>query len=222
MQLESGNTRSCLVANDEPFLLSLLDMQLKRQFDDVVCVCDGQQAVDAVLAHAVDHFSMIILDINMPGKNGMQACEEIVDFFKKYQKYQIEQDECSSNKSARSPHFFSNNLLSNQKRKKSMSMSEHSSGSFGHHSERKSRISRSIKSVVRRQCPKIFALTSDIDEQKIKHYQAIGFDNVCKCTLNFHYFIRPGSLNLAKKLVSKTRMPLVRCLFAKRLTNSNH
>jgi len=54
---------------------------LKKQFDIVECVTDGQQAIDAVQQHPVNYFSMIILDINMPGKNGIQACTEITDYF---------------------------------------------------------------------------------------------------------------------------------------------
>ena len=63
--------RRCLVANDVTFLLGMLENQLKKQFDEVICVTDGQQAIDAVMAHPIQYFSMIILDINMPRKGGV-------------------------------------------------------------------------------------------------------------------------------------------------------
>lgn len=42
---------------------------------------DGQQAIDKVLRKPPNYFSMIILDINMPQKDGIAACIEITDYF---------------------------------------------------------------------------------------------------------------------------------------------
>lgn len=42
---------------------------------------DGQQAVDAVLAQHVNYFSMVILDIGMPNKGGVEACREIKEYY---------------------------------------------------------------------------------------------------------------------------------------------
>jgi len=38
---------------------------------------DGQQCVDAVLSHPPNYYSLIICDIQMPNKNGYEACMEI-------------------------------------------------------------------------------------------------------------------------------------------------
>lgn len=54
---------------------------LSREFDEVVAVTDGQQAVDKVLQKPPNYFSMIILDINMPQKDGVRACIDITDYF---------------------------------------------------------------------------------------------------------------------------------------------
>ena len=54
---------------------------LKKQFDHVVKVTDGQQAIDAVLSKPINHFNMIILDIGMEPKGGVEACREICQYF---------------------------------------------------------------------------------------------------------------------------------------------
>ena len=74
--------RKVLVANDNTFLLSMLTSLLIKEFDEVVAVTDGQQAVDKALERPVDYFKMIILDINMPRKDGVKACLEITEHFK--------------------------------------------------------------------------------------------------------------------------------------------
>lgn len=39
---------------------------LKKEFDEVIAVTDGLQAVKKVLEKPLNYFAMIILDINMP------------------------------------------------------------------------------------------------------------------------------------------------------------
>lgn len=39
---------------------------LEKEFDEVVKVTDGLQAVNKVLSQPPNYFNMIILDINMP------------------------------------------------------------------------------------------------------------------------------------------------------------
>lgn len=58
--------RRCLVANDSTFLLGLMVKLLEKEFDEVVKVTDGLQAVNKVLSQPPNYFNMIILDINMP------------------------------------------------------------------------------------------------------------------------------------------------------------
>lgn len=78
----------------------------------MICVTDGQEAIDAVQSQPVNYFSIIILDINMPGKNGIQACTEILDYFD-------EGDFESSllDNAQRTPQFFSSSFLRQQKKK---------------------------------------------------------------------------------------------------------
>ena len=42
---------------------------------------DGQYAVEKVLQKPSHFFNMIILDIDMPRKDGLQACTEILEYF---------------------------------------------------------------------------------------------------------------------------------------------
>lgn len=83
-QIESASDSKprCLLANDEPFLLLSFSQQLERHDILVTTVDDGLAAVQAVLDNPVDHFSFIILDINMPMMNGIEACKRIVNRFK--------------------------------------------------------------------------------------------------------------------------------------------
>ncbi|MCX8091249.1 MAG: ATP-binding protein [Verrucomicrobiae bacterium] len=82
--VETGNTASSpspadaprptvLVADDEPDMLRFLKSQLGR-FYRVIEAVDGQQAVDKAAQFLPD---LILLDMMMPEKDGLQACREI-------------------------------------------------------------------------------------------------------------------------------------------------
>jgi len=62
-----------LIADDQPDMLRFLQSELASRYN-VVAVTDGQQAVDKATEVVPD---IILLDMMMPEKDGMQACREI-------------------------------------------------------------------------------------------------------------------------------------------------
>ncbi len=71
--VSSGHAATVLIADDQPDMLAFLKSELISQYN-VIPVTDGQQAVDNAAAHLPD---IILLDMMMPEKDGMQACREI-------------------------------------------------------------------------------------------------------------------------------------------------
>lgn len=63
-----------LAADDEAANLALLRKLLARHGYDVVEATDGPGAVGAVHAHRPD---LVLLDVNMPGYDGVEACQRI-------------------------------------------------------------------------------------------------------------------------------------------------
>ena len=63
-----------LVADDEVFILRLLEMALEKGGFEVICCRDGKQA----LATAIDvRPQLILLDIMMPGLDGLGALRQL-------------------------------------------------------------------------------------------------------------------------------------------------
>ena len=61
-----------LLADDEPDILEIVSYNLKAEGYEVICAKNGNEAI----AFAKEHLpSMIILDIMMPGKNGIDVCK---------------------------------------------------------------------------------------------------------------------------------------------------
>jgi signal transduction histidine kinase len=69
----NGNKPTLLVADDEPDMLRFLKSQLSRAYHVLEAV-DGQQAVEKASQFLPD---IILLDMMMPEKDGLQACREI-------------------------------------------------------------------------------------------------------------------------------------------------
>src|SRR6266404_1394998 len=69
----NGNLPTLLVADDEPDMLRFLKSQLSSHYRVLEAV-DGQQAVEKASQFLPD---MILLDMMMPEKDGLQACREI-------------------------------------------------------------------------------------------------------------------------------------------------
>lgn len=67
-----ASARPILVLDDEPFMLDLLRHMLEREgFDEVVCMGDGAAALGWLDAQA-EPPQMVVLDINMPGMDGVE------------------------------------------------------------------------------------------------------------------------------------------------------
>ena len=61
-----------LIADDEPDILEIMEYNLASEGYDVVCAKNGNEAIALAKTHQP---SMIILDIMMPGKNGIEVCK---------------------------------------------------------------------------------------------------------------------------------------------------
>lgn len=63
-----------LLAEDESSVVSFIKKGLSEEGYEVSVALDGNQAIQMALAHEYD---LIILDIMLPGKNGLEVCGEI-------------------------------------------------------------------------------------------------------------------------------------------------
>jgi signal transduction histidine kinase len=69
----NGKRPLVVVADDEPDMLRFLSAQLRAQYQVLEAV-DGQQAIDKAVQFLPD---LILLDMMMPEKDGLQACREL-------------------------------------------------------------------------------------------------------------------------------------------------
>jgi two-component system alkaline phosphatase synthesis response regulator PhoP len=66
------NLRKILIADDEPDILEILKYNLTSEGYQVITAKDGDEAIDRAKFY---HPDMIVLDIMMPKKNGVEVCE---------------------------------------------------------------------------------------------------------------------------------------------------
>jgi two-component system, OmpR family, alkaline phosphatase synthesis response regulator PhoP len=66
-----STTKKILIADDEPDILEILSFNLKGEGYDVITAKNGDEAIDKAKNFKPD---LIILDMMMPGKNGMEVC----------------------------------------------------------------------------------------------------------------------------------------------------
>ena len=65
--------RRILIADDEPEIRMIVELLLRGEGYDTVCVSDGQAALD----RAADDIDLYLLDVNMPRLNGIMAAAQI-------------------------------------------------------------------------------------------------------------------------------------------------
>lgn len=61
-----------LIADDEPDILEIVEYNLSAEGYNIVCAKNGNEAIDLAKKELP---SMIILDVMMPGKNGIEVCK---------------------------------------------------------------------------------------------------------------------------------------------------
>lgn len=70
----AAETKRILVADDDPVILRLIQVNLELEGYEVLTANNGQEAVDMAQAEKPD---LVILDIMMPRLDGYQACEQL-------------------------------------------------------------------------------------------------------------------------------------------------
>lgn len=65
------NVKKILIADDEPDILEIIRYNLQQEGYEVITAKNGDEALDQARLHQP---SLIILDVMMPGKNGMEVC----------------------------------------------------------------------------------------------------------------------------------------------------
>jgi DNA-binding response OmpR family regulator len=63
-----------LIVDDEPNILISLEYLMQREGFDVSVARDGLQAIEAIEAHPPD---LVLLDVMMPGKTGLEVCQHV-------------------------------------------------------------------------------------------------------------------------------------------------
>ncbi|MFZ4057691.1 MAG: response regulator transcription factor [Ferruginibacter sp.] len=66
-----STVKKILIADDEPDILEIIQFNLQAEGYEVVTARNGDEAIDLAKKHQPH---LIILDVMMPGKNGMEVC----------------------------------------------------------------------------------------------------------------------------------------------------
>lgn len=74
----AGAAQRILVIDDDPAILRLVKDKLEGAGYDVFTAASGQQALDLIGRRGMPHLA--IVDIHMPGMNGLQFCEAVQQF----------------------------------------------------------------------------------------------------------------------------------------------
>ncbi|WP_027964278.1 response regulator transcription factor [Halalkalibacillus halophilus] len=67
-------SKHILVVDDEQSITTLIDYNLKQQDYETTVLNEGTHVVDHVVQHSPD---LIVLDLMLPGKDGMEICKEL-------------------------------------------------------------------------------------------------------------------------------------------------
>ncbi len=66
-----SNVKKILIADDEPDILEILQFNLQNEGYEVITAKNGDEAIEAAKRNQP---GLIILDVMMPGKNGIEVC----------------------------------------------------------------------------------------------------------------------------------------------------
>ncbi|MBL0055756.1 MAG: response regulator transcription factor [Chitinophagaceae bacterium] len=66
-----GPVKKILIADDEPDILEIIQYNLSSEGYQVITARNGNEAIDMARKHQPD---LVILDVMMPGKNGIEVC----------------------------------------------------------------------------------------------------------------------------------------------------
>lgn len=80
LPVESSNTelQTILVVDDSPFILNAVKPTLEHEGFRVITAVSGEEALQQISRHGLPHLA--IVDLNMPGMDGFQLCQAILDF----------------------------------------------------------------------------------------------------------------------------------------------
>ena len=67
-------TRKILIADDEPDIIEFLQFNLENEGYDVITAQNGAEAYEKAKIHQPD---LIVLDVMMPKKNGVEVCQQL-------------------------------------------------------------------------------------------------------------------------------------------------
>ena len=67
-----SSVKKVLIADDEPDILEIIQFNLQSEGYEVITAKNGNEALDHAKKH---HPDLIILDVMMPGKNGIEVCD---------------------------------------------------------------------------------------------------------------------------------------------------
>ncbi|MFY8087994.1 MAG: response regulator transcription factor [Rubrivivax sp.] len=68
------NTKTVLIADDEPNILVSLEFLMKREGWQVSVARDGNEALAAIQKQRPD---LVLLDVMMPGRSGFDVCQSV-------------------------------------------------------------------------------------------------------------------------------------------------
>ena len=74
----------CLIANDDPLQLTILETLFEKLNFNVTTAINGQSAYEEVRKFMIDqnsYFDLILLDLNMPVTDGYEACSKILQIW---------------------------------------------------------------------------------------------------------------------------------------------
>ena len=66
--------KTVLIADDEPDILEIISYNLRNEGYETITAKDGNEALQKATVHKPD---LIILDVMMPNKNGMEVCKQL-------------------------------------------------------------------------------------------------------------------------------------------------